>query len=172
MSESVEEGKDITRGWISENPTDVKRVLDIGTGRGTYFNKFGVAGQPLHHAEWVGVEAYEPYIRTWGLTSKYHKLLNEDARTLDYSQLGHFEIAFAGDVLEHMTKEEAIKLVEELQKCCDKIYISIPIIHLPQHADANPFQEHVKDDWSHEEVMEAFPVKRHWAGTIVGVYEV
>jgi 2-polyprenyl-3-methyl-5-hydroxy-6-metoxy-1,4-benzoquinol methylase len=172
MSESVEEGKDITRGWVSESPLAVKRVLDIGTGRGTYWNKFGQTGQVLGHAEWIGVEAYQPYIDAWQLTKKYNTILNEDARTLDYSKLGHFEIAFAGDVLEHMTKEEAIKLVEELKKCCDKLYISIPIIHLPQHADANPFQEHVKDDWSHEEVMESFPVKRHWAGTIVGVYEV
>lgn len=169
--ESVEEGKDITLSWISEDPQSVKRVLDIGTGWGTYYNKFGTVNQVLGHAEWIGVEAYQPYIDKFRLETKYHKIINQDARTIDYSGLGEFDLVFAGDVLEHMTKEDAVKLVADLQKTCRSIIISIPIIHLPQDADANPYQEHVKDDWTHEEVMETFPVKRSWAGTIVGVYQ-
>ena len=53
-----------------------------------------------------------------------------------------------------MTKDEAIQLVETALDHCDTMIISIPIIHMPQDAvNGNPFEIHVKDDWSHDEVM-------------------
>jgi hypothetical protein len=79
---------------------------------------------------------------------------------------------FAGDVLEHITKEEAIKVVDDLLKVAKRIIVSIPIVHFPQgEEEGNPYEAHVKDDWSHTEMLETFPqIKRSWTGNIIGVY--
>jgi hypothetical protein len=64
-----------------------------------------------------------------------------------------------------MTKEEAIKLVENVLTNCQTLIISIPIVHMPQdEVNGNPFEVHVKDDWSHDEVMST------WAPYIKSVY--
>jgi hypothetical protein len=56
--------------------------------------------------------------------------------------------------MEHMTKAEAVALVEQILDHCKTLIISIPIIHMPQDAvEGNPFEVHVKDDWSHDEVV-------------------
>ena len=97
-----------------------------------------------------------------------------DVRTFDYATKGPFEIAFVGDVLEHMTKEESIALVDKLLTSVDTIFVSIPIVYMPQGADGgNPYEVHVKPDWSHEEVLETFPfIKESWAGKKIGVYKI
>ena len=87
-----------------------------------------------------------------------------------------FSVAIAGDVLEHMTKEEAILLVNHLLDHCKTVIISIPIIHMPQgELDHNPFEVHVKDDWSHEEVVNTWAkyiIRSHRKGakSKIGVY--
>jgi hypothetical protein len=64
----------------------------------------------------------------------------------------------AGDVLEHMTKEEALTVISNLLPRCKYFIISIPIIKWPQDAvNGNPFEIHVKDDWSDKEALESFP---------------
>jgi hypothetical protein len=75
-------------------------------------------------------------------------------RTVDWAVLNP-DVVIAGDVLEHMTKEDAITLVDRILQVSKTLIVSIPIRYMPQdeHAYPNPHEEHVKDDWSHEEVM-------------------
>ena len=96
----------------------------------------------------------------------------EDVRTFDYSKVGNVDICFAGDVIEHMKKEEALAMTNKLLDISDNLYLSIPIIYMPQGADeGHPYEVHVKPDWSHEEVMESFPhIKGFWGGPKIGVY--
>jgi hypothetical protein len=57
-----------------------------------------------------------------------------------------------------MTKQEAQTLIKTVTPKTHLIMISIPIIHFPQDvAEGNPFEQHIKDDWSHDEVLESFP---------------
>jgi hypothetical protein len=37
--------------------------------------------------------------------------------------------------------------------------------------DGNPYEEHVKDDWSHNEVLSSFTnIIDDWQGEVVGAY--
>lgn len=57
-----------------------------------------------------------------------------------------------------MTKQEAQTLIKTVIPKTHLIMISIPIIHFPQDVvEGNPFEQHIKDDWSHDEVLESFP---------------
>lgn len=170
MPTSTEEGKQLTVEWVKELP-EIKRVLDIGVGQGTYFVLMGRPGKVLDHAHWVGVEVWAPYIQRFSLRSLYHEIIEQDARTIDYDQLGKFDLVIAGDILEHMTKEESVELVDNIMRNSTRLLISIPIIHYPQGEEGgNPYERHVKDDWTHTEVMETFNVSRSWAGNMIGLY--
>ena len=154
---SLRNGKPETAEWFRENQQSIMRVLDIGCGSGTYPRLIKQEYGLCHSAEWVGVEAWAPYIQEFALDTLYDRVINCDARTLDWSDMGQFDVTIAGDVLEHMTKDEAIVLVDSVLKHSRWMIISIPIRYMPQDdIDGNPFEIHVKPDWTHEEVVDTW----------------
>lgn len=175
MCNSSAEGKDWTKRYVQRFLQKTSyphyRVLDVGAGRGTYEQLLRQTMPPS--TTWVAVEAWGPYIENFKLKDKYDIVLQRDVRSIDLFPHDHYDIAFCGDVLEHMTKEEAVALVDKLRSMCGAIIISIPIIHWPQHDEVNPFQIHVKDDWTHEEMVETFPeISACYVGQQIGVYAI
>jgi SAM-dependent methyltransferase len=172
MPSSNKEGKAVIREWVTEVGPYVKTVLDLGVGNGTYHRLYTRKSSALREAHWTGIEVWEPYIHEFDLLTRYNKIINEDIRTVDFNTLGKIDLVFAGDVLEHITKEEAIKVVDDLLKVAKRIIVSIPIVHFPQgEEEGNPYEAHVKDDWSDAEMFETFPqIKRSWTGNTIGVY--
>jgi len=173
MPSSSKEGKAQTIEWVKEIQEPINRVLDLGTGRGTYsrlFRKFETT--QIYNSHWIGIEAWTPYIEQFDLKSQYHEIINEDIRKVDYQALSPIDLTFAGDVLEHVTKEEAIDIVDRILEICPRLIISIPIVHYPQDVyEGNHFEIHVKDDWSHSEMIETFPqIKKFWTGREIGCY--
>lgn len=168
MCNSSTEGKDFTREYVIKQLVGIDRpkILDIGTGQGTYHT---LLASHIPQAYWTGIEAYAPYIQRFNLRDKYNELYNIDAR--QFQPDTQYDITFCGDVLEHMTKDEAVALVKTLTPHTSHLIISIPIRKWPQHADENPWQEHIKDDWTRQEVIETFPdiVIQH-IGPSIGVF--
>jgi len=124
--------------------------LDLGCGSGTYAKLFP-------EVAWDGVEVWEPYFEQYGLANLYNSVALEDVRK--WKPTKHWPVAILGDILEHMTADEAVKVVKKLRKCCDYLIISIPIGHYPQDEyDGNPYEKHVVDNWSDEMVREAFGI--------------
>jgi 2-polyprenyl-3-methyl-5-hydroxy-6-metoxy-1,4-benzoquinol methylase len=163
MGYSLRGGKPETAEWFRQNESSITRVLDIGAGSGTYAKLIKQEFDLCKDAEWTAVEAWPEYIEKFHLSSLYDHVINQDARTLNWNELGHFSVTIAGDVLEHMTKAEAVVLVDQILKHSDTLIVSIPIVYMPQdEVDGNPYEVHVKPDWSHDEVMETWaPVITH-----------
>ena len=194
MPHSKKAGKKTIVKWVeqlkSNNKLIHKAVLDIGVGEGTYLNwlkhkyrpggdKYQtlkqiwlINGGPLSDSKWTGVEVWSPYIEQFDLREKYDMILNTDIRKIDYSAIGPFDVAVAGDVLEHMSKEDAIDVVKNILEISTYLFISIPIIYYPQGEEhGNPYEKHIKDDWSHGEMLDTFPqIVKHQIGRRVGVY--
>ena len=175
MGYSLSTGKAETLEWFKANGP-FQRILDIGAGSGTYINLIKINNKVCEDAHWVGIEAWSEYVEKFDLRNKYNTLINQDVRKVDWNGLGRFDVAIAGDVLEHMTKAEAVELVEHILNHCTTLIISIPIVHMPQDAvEGNPYEVHVKDDWSHNEVMLTWPkyIKQHYrksGKSKIGVY--
>ena len=160
MGYSLRGGKPETASWFKDREDTIKRVLDIGAGSGTYIKLIKEEFNLCKDSVWVGIEAWLPYIDKFKLNSMYDTIINQDARTLNWEALGKFDVTIAGDVLEHMTKNDAIVLVDNILKNSKFLIISIPIIYMPQdEIEGNPFEIHVKPDWSHEEVLETWGTK-------------
>lgn len=162
-----------------ENKDGMLSVLDIGVGSGTYSNRYrqGV----LKNANWTGIEVWAPYIEKYALNTLYDKIVQQDARTYakemsaEYGSksIPHFDLVFLGDVVEHMSKEDAQEMVSNLLYISNVVIISIPVVHYPQGAyEGNPFEEHVKDDWSDAEVHETWGnfIVQGYVENEIGVY--
>lgn len=141
-------------------------MLDVGAGAGTYGDLFKLQ---FPHVERFAVEAWTPYITEFRLNDIYTEVFNHDIRD---HQFFNYDIVIFGDVLEHVTKEEALAIWDKVSKQAAYALISIPIVHYPQDAvNGNPYEAHVKDDWTHEEVLETFPqIKTFQTSAVVGSY--
>jgi phospholipid N-methyltransferase len=160
MGTSLRGGKPEIAAWFKDHEASIDRVIDIGAGSGTYVKLVRHEYNICKDSLWTAIEAWEPYISEFKLNSLYDQVINVDARTLNWEDLGKFSVAVAGDVLEHMTKQEAIQLVEQILENCKVLIISIPIVYMPQdEINGNPFEIHVKPDWSHDEVLETWKDK-------------
>lgn len=148
MPISFDQGKQYIRNIMGRVKHD--RMLDIGVGSGTYAKLFP-------KTKWTGIEVWEPYIDQFKLNDLYHEIILADARSARYATLGRFDVAVAGDVLEHMTAEEAVAVVEQLKIIADTVIISIPVGHHPQgEFEGNPYEAHVVDDWTDERIRQVF----------------
>lgn len=147
------------KAWIERlvlrfiNVCNHNSILDVGAGAGTYSDLFRAR---LPQTHFTALEIWEPYHSTFQLAQKYDVLRTDDVRT--FAPEERYGITFLGDVLEHMTKDEALQVYEKLLAASDFVFISIPIIKYPQDTYmGNPYEKHVKDDWTHEEVLATFP---------------
>lgn len=176
MPFSSKSGKEQIAQWFKENEPKINRILDIGAGSGTYPILIKQENMMCLTSQWIGIEAWEPYITKFKLSELYDTLIVEDIRKIDLASLGKFDVVIAGDVLEHMTKDEAVKLTTEILKNSGTMIISLPIAFMPQDAyEGNPYEIHVKPDWSHDEVLDTWGDKikhfyRKGAKSKIGVY--
>jgi cyclopropane fatty-acyl-phospholipid synthase-like methyltransferase len=171
MGISSKQGKPETVKWVNDNKDSINNILDIGAGSGTYYKLLS----PIKTFKWSAVEAWKSYIEEFNLEQMYEVVYNEDIRNFKWQE--QYDLVIAGDILEHMTKSEAEEVVKKILDHTKTLIISIPITHMPQEAiNDNPFEYHVKDDWSHKEILDTWSdsIKEYWIPTgkkvQVGVY--
>lgn len=171
MPQSEFEGKK----WIFEqyyylsNMLHIRSVLDIGVGCGTYANLLRDCRKDTH---WTGVEVWAPYITEFNLEQRYDEVVVADIRYLDFNRIRRPDCVIAGDVLEHMSQQDAVGVLNNLVNLARFVVVSVPIVHMPQGAwGGNPFEEHVEDSYSHERLMRILPhVQDFSRGQRIGSY--
>jgi predicted TPR repeat methyltransferase len=148
MPESIRENDADVIAFVEEN--NVRTVLDIGAGKGTY----GTLLRP--YTERIdAIEIWEPYVEEFGLRKIYDTVVIDDFRNWpDYALTGHkWDLIVFGDVLEHMSAEESRKVWTHASHMAKFGLISVPIIHYPQGAEfGNPYEVHVQDHLHPEEI--------------------
>ena len=140
--------------WTAEKIKEINpsTVLDVGAGAGVYLD---IIREHVGHAVVVvGLEVWEPNISKFNLDKRYDKVINDDVRNVENFD---YDLVIFGDVLEHMSEEDAVKLWNKVSKQAGAAIISIPIIHYHQDAhEGNPYEIHVEEDWNPERVRNAF----------------
>lgn len=165
---SLGEGKHETMMWI--NDIKPRTVLDVGAGAGMY----RLLIERLV-PEWAqpnivdAIEVWEPYVKEFELKSLYTNVYTQDVRTWDNWD---YDLVIFGDVLEHMTKEEAIEIWAKVSEQARYAIISIPLGHNHQDAyNGNPYEEHVTEGWGVEEILENFKgIVKMKPMSIVGIF--
>lgn len=161
------------KAWVVDHltyydPKDSPEVfLDLGAGAGSWLDSV----KPWFiDSRWIAVEVWEPYIDRFCLRDRYDVVMSADIRNIPFPQV---DVIFMGDVLEHMTEDEAKAVWDKARLAArKKVFTSIPIVHYEQgHVHDNPYQEHITPDWTHKKVKEAFSgIADSFLGETVGVY--
>ncbi len=114
-------------------------LLDVGCGPRSTLKLFGF--QRL-----VGVEGYEPSVIEARANRTHDEIVQGDVRNLP-EMFGHaaFDAAIAIDVIEHLPKEDGLKLMQAMEAVARKVVVFYtPSGFLPQrHASNDDLQEHL-----------------------------
>lgn len=140
--------------WVIEQlrTLELTSMLDVGAGSGTYGHIFT---EHFPDVKRVAVEAWMPYIDEFNLHFLYTELFNRDIRDQTYFE---YDLVIFGDILEHMTKDEALDVWDKVSSQAKYALLAIPIVYMPQDdVNGNPYEKHIKDDWTHDEVLATFP---------------
>jgi hypothetical protein len=142
MPHSYHYGKPEAIEFIQKNTTPESKILDVGPGVGTYadlLNPFGYSMDCL--------EIYDGYVNAYNLKEKYKNIYVGDIVDYDVSE---YDFVIIGDVLEHLTIEDSIKVLNK----CKNVIVAVPYI-CPQggvdfyhnaHHLVNPYEEHKQAD--------------------------
>lgn len=163
MPYSDAEGKDAALAWYEE--IRPRTVIDVGAGSGTYAQ--AVRAHSPWKGRWTAVEAWAPYVARFGLDGLYDAVVVADARRL----VGPFyraDLVIAGDVLEHMPRADAVRLLDRVRAHAAHLIVSVPVLHLDQGAVyGNPLEEHV-DHWTADQMRTELSRSGTIRGELVG----
>jgi len=129
---------------------DCKSLLDVGCGNNSPIKHFS------NKLYTVGVDAYIPSIEKSKNQGIHNDYLNIDV--MDIGKKIHpksFDCVLASDLIEHLTKENGLKLIKMMEEIATKkVIIFTPNGFLPQgEYDNNPWQIH-HSGWDVEEMQD------------------
>jgi len=167
MGTSSPLGKKESVDWVELKKNEINSILDVGAGSGTYFRLMS----HIKEFNWSAVEVWKPYIDKYNLNQLYHTVHNTNIKDFIWDK--DYDLTITGDILEHLSKEDAVIIVNNILSHSKFLLISIPIVHYPQdEINNNPFEYHVKDDWSHSEMLQTFGnnIKKFIECEEIGIY--
>lgn len=145
---SLNTGKREVVEWICQNFSKGSTCLDVGACDGKWSDLLG------NYLIMDGIEIFEPNITKHKLEKKYHNIFNADVRGFQYR---HYDLVIFGDVLEHMTVEDAQKVLNYAMPRCRDLIVAVPFQWVNRSHYGNPFEFHVQDDLTPELVKERYP---------------
>ncbi len=114
---------------------DIKTIVDLGPGAATYPKT--MEGNYI----WKAVEIWGPYIEKFDLNRYYSEIRVGDMR---YMELPEGDCCIAGDVLEHLPREDFIKTFKKIDQQFRYVVISVPVNLLSSDLfEGNPYESHL-----------------------------
>lgn len=131
-----------------------KTVVDVGSGSGFYGS---VIKQRFPKCHVVGVEIFKPYIENYNLNNIYDKIINENIIDIIDSLNG--DLIIFGNVIEHLNKEDALKVLDKAINNFNFVIINTPRKYAPQQAiNGNIYEVHLcqigKEDCNNYDIIE------------------
>lgn len=122
-------------------------ICDMGAGVGTYYELLG----PDY--DWTAVEIWHPsaeYLRTM-----YSEVYEMDIRDFEYHR--YYNLVIFGDVLEHLTVEDAQRTIAKAKKHADMIMVAVPYLLAQESEYGNEAERHLQPDLTDEIFRERYP---------------
>lgn len=124
------------------------KVLDVGPGSGTY----GRMLKGLCHLD--AVEIYEPYIHQFNLQDLYDNVFLEDICMFD---IHPYTYLILGDVLEHLTLDNAIPLIDKINALGKKCLIAVPYLYEQGEEYGNIHETHHQPELTYNKMASRYP---------------
>lgn len=139
-------GKVEVCAWVRENFPLNSSILDVGAGDGKwlfllreYYQKFDA------------VEAFQPNLR---LLTGYHRTFHADIKDFKYNW---YDLIIFGDVIEHLTVEDAQAVLEYAKPRCRDLIIAVPWLYKQDEIYGNKYEIHIQDDLTPEKFAARYP---------------
>jgi len=149
MPESYGYFKDEVKNYLKNHVPLNHKILDVGPGLGTYSNLLRDFGYKMDC-----VEIWEPYVNEYNLKEKYDNVFIGDIMDFDFSE---YQFIILGDVLEHLTKEDGIKLIEKIHITRKRCLVAIPYTMEQGEYYGNIYEAHLQPDLTLEIMTERYP---------------
>lgn len=147
---------EIREHFLQNIPLDSK-ILDAGAGCGTYSNLL-----KNHFPNMDGIEIFPNYVDMFDLRKKYNNLFIADVTTFDIDE---YDYIILGDVIEHMSIEQAQKFLSKVQNKQKKCLVGVPYLYEQGAEFNNTHETHLQPDLTHEVFMERYPFMKLLMGT-------
>ena len=137
---------------------DVTKLTAINFGAGDYSTDVARPLMDLPFKALTSVEAHQPtvmHIATLRMATKMHVIEPTDISTWDDPR--DYDVAFLFDVIEHLYRIDAIKLLDWLDEHIKKkVVMFVPLepegFHRQSPDDTNPYQEHLSH-WTEQDFI-------------------
>lgn len=158
MPYSYSDFKPEIRNHFLQNIKTDTFIIDIGPGAGSYAHL-------LPEYKMDAIEIYEPYINMFNLRSIYKNIYVEDVRNSDLSK---YDYVILGDVLEHLSIEDALNLLEKIK---DKKYlVAVPYLFEQGEEYGNIYETHLQPDLTENIVIERYGLKTLFSNNRYGYF--
>ena len=145
---SYDIGKAEIVAWVRMHYPKGATCLDVGACDGKWWNLLG------DYLVMDAVEVWEPNIRENDLERKYRRVFCADIRRFWYKD---YDLVIFGDVLEHMSVEDAQKVLHWASLMSKDYIIGVPFNYPQDEIYGNPYERHIQDDLTPELFDERYP---------------
>ena len=145
---SYDKGKDEAVKWICQNFSKGSVCLEVGACNGKWSQLLG------NYLIMDAVEVWEPNIKKYHLRAQYAHVYNVNITDFQYK---HYDLIIFGDVLEHLSVEDARRVVEYARMRCKNMLIAVPYLYEQGAKHGNPYEVHLQPDLTPEIFDERFP---------------
>ena len=149
--------------YLKKNFKKSAKVLDVGAGRGTYYNLLGDYFKNMD-----AVEIFDPNIKKYKLKDKYSLVFNENIVDFKYD---FYDIIIFGDIIEHLEVEDAQKVLEYAKDRCREMIVAVPYHYVQGEIEKNVYEIHKQDDLTHLLMQERYPyLELLYGNSVYGYY--
>ena len=135
-------------------------ALDVGACDGKYSDLLG------GYFRMDAVEIYKPNADR--LLTKYLHVYNVNILGFEFYR---YDLIIMGDVLEHLSVEDAQATIRYAYPRCTELMIAVPYLYVQGPAYDNTYEVHLQADLTHELFMQRYPgFKRVFGSTEYGYY--
>ena len=149
MPESYGYFKNEVKNYLKEHIPLNNKILDVGPGVGTYSNLIREFGYKMDC-----IEIWEPYVHEFNLKEKYDNVFIGNIIDFDISE---YDFIILGDVLEHLTKEDGVKLIEKIHVLGKRCLVAIPYTMEQGEYYGNIYESHLQTDLTLNIMAERYP---------------
>lgn len=133
--------------WVRQHFPRSSTILDVGACEGNWRRLLP------EYPNMDAIEAYRPNIaRISGIG--YRTVILDDIRFFDYE---HYDLIILGDVIEHLTVDEARAVLDYAAPRCRDLIIAVPFLYEQGAIYGNPYEVHIQDDLTPENFDERYP---------------
>ena len=138
---SYNKGKLEVVNWITSRFSRGSSCLDVGACDGKWYNLLG------QYLNMDCIEIFQPNIDEYHLKEKYNNVFCKNIIDFEYEW---YDLIIFGDVLEHMSIEDAQKVINYAKPRCRDMIIAIPFLYKQDELYNNPYEKHIQDDLTNE----------------------